>query len=81
MPEDPDEIKSHIMARRKAVVICTQEITLLSEKLRAKLGPVEWLKWMSESVKDGQDDIITQFIKQQQEAANGGKPDPTHPTP
>jgi len=71
MPEDVDEIKAHIMARREAVVICTQELTLLSEKLRAKLGPVEWLKWMTESVKDGQDDIITAFIKKQQEQKNG----------
>ena len=69
MPEDVEEIKAHIMARREAVVICTQELTLLSEKLRSKLGPVEWLAWMNESVKNGQDDILTQFIKKQQQEA------------
>ena len=75
MPDDVETLKAHIMARREAVVICTQELALLSERLRAKLGPVAWLDWMAESVKDGQDDMVAEFIKKQQEAAaNGGKP-------
>lgn len=70
MPDDVEMLKAHIMARREAVLICTQELALLSERLRAKIGPVAWLNWMSESVKDGQDDMVAEFIKKQQGKAS-----------
>jgi hypothetical protein len=47
VPTDPETIKEHIKVRRQAVRIMLAEITVLSERLRKTVGPVEWLKYMS----------------------------------
>lgn len=71
IPMDVETIKKHILARRDAIEVCLRENTILSEKLRQQIGPLAWLEWMHKNVKDVQDDIIGEFIKQQ-EAASGG---------
>ena len=66
IPETEGEIKAAILARREAIVICLQESAMLGEKLRALIGPVAWLQWQQENVKNGQDDVLGEFIKKHQ---------------
>jgi hypothetical protein len=68
MPEDVETIKKHIVQRNEAIEVCLRENTLLSEKLRQKIGPVAWLEWMQEQ-KDLQSAIVADFIKKQQQEA------------
>lgn len=48
MPDDPDVIKEHIKLRQEAVRILLHELGLLSQRLREKLGPADWVRWMAE---------------------------------
>lgn len=50
-PTDPVIIKQHIAVRREAVKIMLSEITMLSDRLRHTVGPVEWLKYQAQEVK------------------------------
>jgi hypothetical protein len=47
-PVETDKIKHDIRIRREAVTIMMGEIEALRRALKAKIGPVEWLRWMQE---------------------------------
>lgn len=58
LPTDPADMKKAIEVRRQAVRIMMAEISVLSEGLRQIVGPVEWLRYMTESVQSGKSDIF-----------------------
>lgn len=48
LPEEIPLIKEHLAVRREAVRIMMEEITILTQALRAKLGPQAWVMYLSE---------------------------------
>lgn len=66
LPTNPEDIKKAIDVRRQATRIMMAEITVLSELLRKTIGPVEWLRYMSETVQSGGSDIFGVARERQQ---------------
>ena len=66
LPTNPVDIKKAIDVRRQATRIMMAEITVLSELLRKTIGPVEWLKYMQETVQSGESDIFGVARERQQ---------------
>ena len=66
LPTNPVDIKKAIDVRRQATRIMMAEITVLSELLRKIIGPVEWLKYMQETVQSGESDIFGVARERQQ---------------
>jgi hypothetical protein len=48
LPDDVEQIKAHLHARREAVRILLEEITVLTQALRIKLGPAAWMVYLSQ---------------------------------
>lgn len=48
LPDDVETIKKHLDVRREAVRIMLEEITVLTQALRSKLGPEAWVAYLSE---------------------------------
>lgn len=57
IPLDPDTIKAHIVVRREAIAIMLREVSILSENLRKKIGPVAMIQWMQTQTQ-ATDDIL-----------------------
>jgi hypothetical protein len=51
IPVEPEAIKAAIRVRREAISIMLKEVAMLTDVLRAKLGPVAMLQWMNEQAK------------------------------
>ncbi len=51
-PSDPETIKEHIIAHQQAARIILAQLTMLSERLRHKIGPVAWLEFMGKNNAD-----------------------------
>jgi len=68
IPLDPDTIKAHIRVRREAVAIMLREVSILSENLRKKIGPIAMIEWMATQTA-ATDDILaatTEFVNQKE---------------
>ena len=66
LPTNPEDMKKAIDVRRQAIRIMFAEISVLSEGLRNIVGPVEWLRYMGDSVQSGESDIFGVARERQQ---------------
>jgi hypothetical protein len=70
LPMEPDAIKAAIRVRREAVAIMLREVSILSENLRKKIGPVAMIQWMAT-----QANAVDEVLKTNTEFVNKGKPE------
>jgi hypothetical protein len=61
IPTDPAEIMEHLKVRHQAIKIMLADITMLSERLRATIGPVAWIEYMAKLKAAGDDDITNAY--------------------
>lgn len=72
LPDDIPTIKEHLHVRREAVRMMMEEITVLTQALRIKLGPAAWVVYLSEQQAQQETDMRRRTEKIEDLKAEGG---------